>query len=274
MVKCMTSENLKEKMVIILAGYESDIDDMLKVNPGLRSRFSDKVLFENIVPDVAASMLVHKLKDMHGLDLDPDAHNALEAFCQRLCDAPNFANGRDVENWAKRVYKQVAQRVAEDGVPESELVGDCAATNADLARALESLLQSKKEVAKEAGKDARDFPPKQEPQALAVAGNYVPATRTETDTATDSAKQTATDTEEAEPAEFTFGQKWDADGGPPEPRPHYGASMDGEYKRMLEALQDVLDSMGLNSEEGVMELVHLNDSSGTLRVCVYAFVRL
>ena len=38
----------KSKLIIILAGYEQDMNDLMSVNTGLSSRFPDQVVFTNL----------------------------------------------------------------------------------------------------------------------------------------------------------------------------------------------------------------------------------
>lgn len=53
----LTSLEFKDKLIVILAGYEADIDTMLQANQGLRSRFSEKVQFPDMTAAAAAELL-------------------------------------------------------------------------------------------------------------------------------------------------------------------------------------------------------------------------
>ncbi|HJT96091.1 MAG TPA: type VII secretion AAA-ATPase EccA [Mycobacterium sp.] len=44
-------ENDRDRLVVIIAGYSSDIDRLLEVNDGLRSRFSTRIEFDSYSPD-------------------------------------------------------------------------------------------------------------------------------------------------------------------------------------------------------------------------------
>ena len=44
-------ENDRDRLVVIIAGYSADIDRLLEVNDGLRSRFSTRVEFDSYSPD-------------------------------------------------------------------------------------------------------------------------------------------------------------------------------------------------------------------------------
>lgn len=108
LVKGLTQEDLKGRLVVILAGYESDIDAMLRVNQGLKSRFNEKVVFEDLSPAAAAGMLKGKVAAL-GLVLSAQAEGAAEALMAQLAALPGFGNGRDVETVAKRAYTEHAQ---------------------------------------------------------------------------------------------------------------------------------------------------------------------
>ena len=42
----ITDEEFKGKLLVLLAGYDADMDEMLKVNPGLKSRFAERLEFK------------------------------------------------------------------------------------------------------------------------------------------------------------------------------------------------------------------------------------
>ena len=44
-------ENDRDRLVVIIAGYSADIDRLLEVNDGLRSRFSNRIEFDSYSPD-------------------------------------------------------------------------------------------------------------------------------------------------------------------------------------------------------------------------------
>lgn len=142
-VKGLTSKELKGKMVVILAGYERDIDGMIKSNPGLRTRFPEKWPFPDMTAEHAATMLEAKLKTIHDLKLALSEASILLDLSTRLKSSPNFGNGRDVENWAKRISKEVANRVSVERLGTED---EPAAQDQDLQKALDSLLESKKET--------------------------------------------------------------------------------------------------------------------------------
>eukprot|EP00884_Botryococcus_braunii_P010997 jgi/Botrbrau1/1989/Bobra.0052s0031.1 len=109
-VQILTEPQFHQKLVVIFAGYEAEIEAMLDVNPGLKSRVSQKLHFPDFSVDDACKLLRILLKD-DDLSLSADAAKALESQMSILKAAPGWANGRDVVTWEKRIYRAVAERL-------------------------------------------------------------------------------------------------------------------------------------------------------------------
>lgn len=107
MVKALTSQELKGQMIVILAGYQDEMNKMLDVNPGLRSRFPETIVFEDFNPTVVEKLLARKLSDT-GM-LTEDVASVLGDVADALIKAPGFANGRDVDDLFKRIYRTYAK---------------------------------------------------------------------------------------------------------------------------------------------------------------------
>eukprot|EP00168_Porphyra_purpurea_P019747 TRINITY_DN7999_c0_g1_i3.p1 TRINITY_DN7999_c0_g1~~TRINITY_DN7999_c0_g1_i3.p1 ORF type:complete len:636 (-),score=258.43 TRINITY_DN7999_c0_g1_i3:16-1923(-) len=102
-VQLLTEPAFRGKLVLILAGYEGLMDTMMRaVNPGLRSRVTQKLRFPPWGPPTAAECLRRCLADT-GFRLDAGAAAALPAATARLAAAPGWASGRDVATWAARI---------------------------------------------------------------------------------------------------------------------------------------------------------------------------
>ncbi|RYO95735.1 hypothetical protein DL763_003581 [Monosporascus cannonballus] len=57
LVDCVAKERFERKMIIILAGYEEDINELMRVNPSLRSRFATEVVFHRMRPEHCLQLL-------------------------------------------------------------------------------------------------------------------------------------------------------------------------------------------------------------------------
>ncbi|KAI9706983.1 MAG: hypothetical protein M1820_004571 [Bogoriella megaspora] len=106
LVDAMTKPKFLGKMVIILAGYESDMDKMLGANPGLASRFEINIRFKNLSAEACISLLRKKIEGSSlkvilgkGEDLIGDAFRCLRT-------TNGWGNGRDIEAIARKVIGQ------------------------------------------------------------------------------------------------------------------------------------------------------------------------
>ena len=102
------SEEHRRDTVIILAGYSDKMDQLLKCNPGLASRFPTRVAFNDYSPlelmEIAEQMAVRK-----GMRLGDDALMLLPGHFQRV--APLQGNARDVRNLMEKVCRKRDSRV-------------------------------------------------------------------------------------------------------------------------------------------------------------------
>lgn len=113
MVGALTEVEFKGKLLVILAGYSDDMEKMLKTNPGLKSRFSERVMFEDFDAQAVTELLVAELKKS-GVPLEhqDSEMDALLTLSNRLINGSgsSFGNGRDCVTWSNEVYKIVAKR--------------------------------------------------------------------------------------------------------------------------------------------------------------------
>lgn len=102
------------------AGYEREVDDFLKVNPGLAGRFNRKLRFDSYHPDELVDIAVRYGRPRATV-IDPDARDALNAACRQLRAylAPDgvhgidiMQNGRFARNVVERAERLRDSRVA------------------------------------------------------------------------------------------------------------------------------------------------------------------
>eukprot|EP00798_Chlamydomonas_sp_ICE-L_P020756 gene20756-27576_t len=135
LVKALTSEEFKDKVLVILAGYQRDMERMMKTNPGLSSRFAEKLHFQDLSAEAAAAMMLVKMERM--LPLAQCARDGATALAEELICAPQFGNGRDVDTWCQQTRQAVAIRAKQR--PREAKV-----TVEDLRTALDGMLKSKR----------------------------------------------------------------------------------------------------------------------------------
>lgn len=127
-VQMLTEDQFHNKMVLVLAGYADLMEDMLAgVNPGLRSRVTQKLHFPPFDADRTSVCLQLKLRSK-GFVLSDDAREALPAMVDQLIAAPDWSSGRDVDTWAKRIRRAVARRGDVGSAEDSSTVAISAET--------------------------------------------------------------------------------------------------------------------------------------------------
>ncbi|KAF2742814.1 P-loop containing nucleoside triphosphate hydrolase protein [Sporormia fimetaria CBS 119925] len=116
LVDCLTKPKFAQKLVVILAGYDKDIDRLMSMNPGLTSRFPETVIFKHLEPETCLELLVKVLADLQKkkkapLDLsivDPPSaqlrQQILELF-RKLSLLQSWGNARDVKSLAKSMFQ-------------------------------------------------------------------------------------------------------------------------------------------------------------------------
>lgn len=139
LVDCLTKEKYMGKIVVILAGYTNQIDELLQINPGLSSRFPEEVVFENMAPEQCLDLLCREIKKENisirpSVELIPTAKRQpmLDLFGE-LSKLESWGNGRDVKNLAKRICSDVFANTTAASLEVSM---------ADILKHLEEMLKS------------------------------------------------------------------------------------------------------------------------------------
>ncbi|MEU7023512.1 right-handed parallel beta-helix repeat-containing protein [Streptomyces sp. NPDC046203] len=100
-------EDHRDDVVVVAAGYSAQMVDFLASNPGLASRFSRTVEFENYsVPELVA--IVETMCQGHQYRLDESTPRALAVRFERMPKDAAFGNGRE----ARRVFEEMVDRQA------------------------------------------------------------------------------------------------------------------------------------------------------------------
>ena len=123
-VKCM--EDNRKNLMVIMAGYPSDMEKFLEENAGLKSRFSTIIQFDDYTPDELYQILIQMI-EKNGYSLKD---NQTEEFAKQYLKEcyerrdNSFGNGRDVRNFYQRILKEQANRQAKtfhEDIDETEL---------------------------------------------------------------------------------------------------------------------------------------------------------
>ncbi|TCO43721.1 parallel beta helix pectate lyase-like protein [Kribbella antiqua] len=108
LVKLM--EDHRDEIAIIVAGYTAEMSDFLDANPGLASRFSKTIEFENYS---AEELLLITDRMVAGGDylLDPAAGPPLTSYFDRIAHGANFGNAREARRLVEGMRKAQSQRL-------------------------------------------------------------------------------------------------------------------------------------------------------------------
>ena len=115
------AEDDRDRLVIVLAGYTSDMDRFLRSNPGLGSRFSTRVSFPSYQPDDLVRIAV-LLAERAGDVFDPGAKEVLAGIFARACAAgriDELGNGRFARSLFERACACRDVRVVRLGEQEA-----------------------------------------------------------------------------------------------------------------------------------------------------------
>ncbi|KAF9021144.1 P-loop containing nucleoside triphosphate hydrolase protein [Hymenopellis radicata] len=110
-VTLLTDERYKGKIVVILAGYDQDINELLAANRGLSSRFTEEVLFHHLLPSQCIQILDTNLrrKLVHIPDLENSSSNAYQTLLRifdEFASLTSWGNARDVDKTCARGSSQ------------------------------------------------------------------------------------------------------------------------------------------------------------------------
>ncbi|KAF7877055.1 uncharacterized protein EAF02_008275 [Botrytis sinoallii] len=144
LVDLLTKPKFHGNLIVILAGYEDEINSLLSANPGLASRFPDEMNFPALTPLHCLQILEIKLR-LAGITIpilkqtEQREYEQLLRVMTFLTATHSWGNARDVETLAKAICRTVFLEMAVEG----ELV--CTAENATMA--IEVMLHERRQRA-------------------------------------------------------------------------------------------------------------------------------
>lgn len=110
------TENYRGKIVVILAGYERDMEALMKLNDGFKSRFNQTINFRDYTPDELAEIFRRMVANGgEGFMLSPEADEKLKAYFQNMYNMrqKGFGNAREVRNAYSATIVRVKSRLAD-----------------------------------------------------------------------------------------------------------------------------------------------------------------
>jgi hypothetical protein len=106
-------EDDRDRLVVILAGYPDEMDQMIRSNPGLSSRINTRLTFDDYAASELAEIFERLCRVNHFKMPSPSRHRLLMGFdaLHRQRDR-HFGNGRLARNAFEECVRRLADRVA------------------------------------------------------------------------------------------------------------------------------------------------------------------
>ena len=135
-------EDHRDDLVVIVAGYIEPMNDFIRSNPGLESRFNRFLNFEDYSVDELMGIFELKAKQS-GYKVAEDAKESLLEMLAMGSESPKtFGNGRGVRNLFEHAITEQANRLATAKAPSAEMLMQL--TNEDFV-AVREVLSGKKD---------------------------------------------------------------------------------------------------------------------------------
>ncbi|GAA0090945.1 hypothetical protein UT300009_09720 [Paraclostridium bifermentans] len=115
-------EDYGKDVVVILAGYEEEMEDFFDVNIGLKSRFPIWTVFKDYNPNELLEMAI-KLIENKGFKLSKNAYTALKTSFEAIYEEADSqsGNGRMVRNYVESLIRNQSIRIAEEDISVYEM---------------------------------------------------------------------------------------------------------------------------------------------------------
>ncbi|HRF52698.1 MAG TPA: ATPase, partial [Trichococcus flocculiformis] len=103
-------EDHRNDFIVILAGYDTGMKQLLKSNPGLSSRINMQIDFEDFSDQELLEIAKAQAKDNH-YTLTEEAEQAFKVKINQEKVVPQFANARAVRNIMEEAMRERAFRL-------------------------------------------------------------------------------------------------------------------------------------------------------------------
>jgi len=174
LVDLLTKPKFLGKIVVILAGYDDDMNRLLSVNSGLSSRFPEEVQFVNMSPEhciqvMASDIGKKKITATFLQDKRSPSYQVLLGLIGELTVLPSWGNARDMKTLAKKmvgvIYNTPASASSVPDVPElpAEVALNCARQLLAERRSRANMGPNARRSSSHTPNDARTLPPPDAP---------------------------------------------------------------------------------------------------------------
>lgn len=125
LVDNLTKPRFAGKIIVILAGYEENVNELLRVNKGLSSRFSEEIVFANMGADDCWNFLQRNLTKTDiviGEDETGVLLPEIISLFRELSSLASWGNGRDLQTISKSIMAKSLIRNASSRSPDEPTV--------------------------------------------------------------------------------------------------------------------------------------------------------
>ncbi|MER5697979.1 sporulation protein, partial [Streptomyces mirabilis] len=110
-------EDYRDEVVVIVAGYPTEMERFLGTNPGLGSRFSRHVYFEDYTTEELLT-IVGEQTAAAGYECAPETVEALRTYLDAIPRDRSFGNARLARRLVEGMMTRQAGRLAHGEVPD------------------------------------------------------------------------------------------------------------------------------------------------------------
>ena len=104
-------EDRRDRIVVVMAGYPDEMDELIGANPGLRSRFPKVIHFPDYTTDELLQIMA-SLGERGGYALSPGAQARARLWLDAVPRDKGFGNGRTARNLFEHAVSTQATRLA------------------------------------------------------------------------------------------------------------------------------------------------------------------
>ena len=112
-------EDRRDRIVVVMAGYPDEMQELISSNPGLRSRFPKVIHFPDYSTDELLA-IIDSMAATGGYRLDPGARARARIWLESIPRDKGFGNGRTARNLFEHAVSTQATRLAPIDSPTDE----------------------------------------------------------------------------------------------------------------------------------------------------------
>ncbi len=126
-------ENHREDLVVIMAGYPEEMEELMRANPGLESRMPYIIEFENYTREELFEIYMRMARENFAFEseFEDAVHAYFNAFPEEALSDKSFANARFVRNLFERTWSKAASRLSDGDETVTLWAEDFAAATAE-----------------------------------------------------------------------------------------------------------------------------------------------